>query len=37
MDINDKIAVINAEGTVLDPALPIEIEAINKLWFAKAA
>ena len=37
MDDKDKIAVINADGAVLSPALPTEIAALNKVWFSAAA
>jgi hypothetical protein len=36
MDANDKLMVVDATGAVMFPAPPVDVEAINRVWFEAA-
>ncbi|MGY3344704.1 MULTISPECIES: hypothetical protein [unclassified Bradyrhizobium] len=36
IDSNDKLMVVDATNAVMYPAPPMDVEAINRVWFAAA-
>jgi len=36
MDSNDKLIVVDATSAVMTPALPAQVDAINRVWFEMA-